>query len=140
MKHRELSYPVLIWGRDYAFLADSIAKLERTPRSQFERLRKQAKRGHVFLLDSEGRMFKVTDRIVISSVKPIIRLFANFRTAPILSEGENLNIDQFKRQIESAIGARQKGDYDCDFLSQLAEALPSAATYRDALNCVPKGM
>lgn len=140
MKHRELTYPVLIWGDDYVFIAKNIKMLEWTPRSELNRLRRQALDRKVFILDSAGMFFRVDDEVVISTENPILRLFVDLRTAPILSQGQKLDIDEFKQKIVHAVSARQKGDRGSDFIGQLNRSLPFAETYRDALNCVPKGM
>jgi hypothetical protein len=135
-----LDYPVLIWGKDYVFLAKNRKAYERTPRSQFERLREQARAGKTKLLDSSGMLFQVTDKTVISSQHPVLSWFGEFRTAPVLSEGRKLDLDEFKSHIQRAIRARQRGEYDSDFIAELTAKLPSASNYREALACVPKGM
>jgi hypothetical protein len=128
MDHRDLAYPVLVWGEDYTYLARTVADYERTPRSQFKRLRRQARDG------------KVMDKLAISTQKPILKWFCEFRTAPVLTDGKRLELDEFKRHVERAIWVRQRGDYDCDFIGELRKTLPLATSYREALACVPKGM
>jgi hypothetical protein len=140
MNHRELIYPVLIWSDSYVFIAKNIKELEWTPRSQLKRLKQQAIDGKVFILDSDGMFFRVDDEVVISTQNPILKFFVDLRTAPILSQGRKLHIAEFKQQIMHAVSARQKGDRGSDFIGQLNRSLPFAETYRDALNCVPKGM
>lgn len=140
MDHRMLDYPILIWGSDYVFLAKNIGAYERTPRSQFKRLRQQALEGKTRLLDSSGTIFRVTDEIVISSQHPLLRWFVEFRTAPVLSKGQRLTLDEFKDYVQRAIRVRQRGEYDSDFAGQLMAKLPEARSYREALTCVPKGM
>ena len=140
MDHRELKYPILIWGKDYVFLAKTPLDFERTPRSQFERLRKQARGRRTRLLDSSGMLFKVTDKLVISSQHPILKWLVEFRTAPVLADGRKLDLEEYKTHIQRAIRARQWGDFDSDFVGELMANLPSATSYREALACVPKGM
>lgn len=138
--HNLLTYPVLICGEDYAYLAKTKKDLERTPKSQFDRLRDQARRGKVQLLDSNGMAYSVTDRIVTSTQNFLLKWFTEFRTAPVLSNGRQLELSEFKRKLEAAIWARQKGDFDCDFIGELKRALPSATSFREAMGCVPQGM
>lgn len=134
------SYPILVWGSDYVFLAKDRKAIERTPRSQFERLRKEAHQGKTRLLDSNGMLFRVTDRIITSSRIPILNWFPGFRTAAILSDGKKLNLEEFKRCVQDAIRVRQMGEYDSDFMGEFLAKLPSANNYKEALACVPRGM
>lgn len=140
MEHSALSYPVLIWGADYIFLAKDMYALERTPRSQLERLINQARKGKTKLLDSKGMYFKVLDEVIISTRHPIFKLFCELRTAPLLSEGRKLSIEEFKTRVIQAVRVRQCGEYDSQFIDELMQRLPFASSYREALACIPKGM
>ena len=140
MDHNLLTYPVLIWGEDYVFLAKTKKDIERTPKSQFDSLRNQARRGKTKLLDSNGMVYSVTDETIISTQHFLLKWFTEFRTAPILSNGQQLELSEFKRKLEAAIWARQRGDFDCDFIGELKRALPSATSFREAMGCVPQGM
>ena len=140
MDYRTLAYPILIWGEDYVFLAKNIKSFERTPRSQFGRLRNQARNGKTRLLDANGMYFRVTDEVVISSKHPVWKWFSEFRTAPVLSEGRKVELEEYKQRVKRAISARQRGEHGSNFVAELMEKLPSANSYREALACVPKGM
>jgi hypothetical protein len=138
VEHSALSYPVLIWGADYIFLAKDMNAFERTPKSQFDRLRNQARKGKTKLLDSNGMYFKVVDELIISSRHPFFKWFCEFRTAPLLSEGRKVGLEEFKTLVIQAVRVRQRGEYDSNFLDELMGKLPFASSYRDALACVPK--
>lgn len=135
-----LAYPVLIWGEDYVYLAKTNSDIERAPRSDFDHLRQQARSGKVRLLDSDGMIYDISDELIISTQNIVLKWFSEFRTAPVLSDGRQLDLDEFKRKLERAIWVRQRGDFDGDFIGALKRALPSATTYREALACVPDGM
>ena len=122
------------------FLAKDIGSIERTPKSEFERLRRQARQGKVQLLDSEGMFFAVVDKLVISSQSPFLKWISEFRTMPILARGRQVDLGEFKKLAERAITVRQRGEYGCDFVGEFKDKLPSANSYREVLACVPRGM
>lgn len=140
MQHRDLIYPLLIWGSDYAFVAKDYFSYEKTPKYQFDRLRNQAINGKVKILTSDGMMFRVSDEIIISSQRPILKWMVEFRTAPILTNGRKVDLSEFKKMVEQAVRVRQQGDYDADYLGRLMAVLPDAKTYEEAINCVPRVM
>ena len=140
MDHRNLSYPILVWGEDYVFLAKNYHSIENTPRSQYERIKSQSNRGNVKLLTSDGDIFTVSDRVIISTNAPILRWIVGFRTAPILKDGRRIDLDEYKKLISKAVQIRQRGDYDSNYFGELTAALPHATTYAEAMDCVPKAM
>ncbi|QUL36896.1 hypothetical protein [Erythrobacter sp. JK5] len=140
MDHRELSYPILVWSKEYVFLAKTTADFERTPRTMFEELRQQARDGEVKLIDSKGFLFHVVDELIISTRNPILKWLVEFKTAPVLAGGQKLSLEEFKQCIKQAIRVRQRGEYDSDFVGELNQTLTSAVSYEDALNSVPRGM
>ena len=94
------------------------------------------------LLDAAGQRFEVRcwrdvpARGVLERIRRMMQ-FAPVRE-PVVEGSTRLSLDEFKREIESAVRALGKASQDLDLEADLREPLTRALSYVEALAAVPE--
>ena len=65
-KDPDLQFQVVIWGTDFLLKAESYAALERGSKSDFKRLKGQALKGCIRLLDTQGVLYRIVAIIYLT--------------------------------------------------------------------------
>lgn len=138
MNTRELKFPVLQWGKDWVFKADSHKQFVQVDRSWLLTLREATRAGEVHLLDSSGRMFDVVDAVPVQPRDPLSKIFRSPTVEKILANERQLDLEEFKTYVRKAVNARQRYDRGSYILEDTMEKLPHAQNYREAIESLPK--
>ena len=135
---KELEFPVLQWGKDWIFKADTYKHFVQVDRSWMPTLRAAARAGEVHLLDSAGRLFAVVDAEPLSAGNLLARIFGPPLVAKMLGDERQLDLEEFKKYVRKAVNARQQFDRGSYILEDTMKNLPHAQTYREAIESLPK--
>lgn len=137
-----LSYPVLAYWEDYIYVAHKQSQLCLYTRRTLADSVQFARRGKSHLLDSSGRHFLIADfaptEVMGSWIGQVLRLLRIHFAVPVLSDGKQLPLKDFKVALAKAVWRRYRYDGDKDSGTTAIAAIRKADSYRAAMDALPK--
>ncbi len=130
-----LNYPVVSWSATHFNRLRSPKQMIANDRSVFEDWKRLKNRGRI--LDSSGMKHSIVDVVDLNEGGRFSHLLFGYKVIPILGVKVQLSLEDFKSEIRKGIAMRERGDYDSWIGVDTEERLPSATTYREAIESLP---
>jgi hypothetical protein len=138
--HSPIQAPSIFWTDDSVFCDSHTDQVWRVWKRTYIRWNKYCK--VKIILDSSGKRF-VIDRF--EEVLPQSRIAAFFRekywmawVTPIIISEKQLSLEEFKKEVLRAVKAKQRYDRGSRIVENTMEKLPSAETYIEVIEALPK--
>lgn len=136
-KDPDLRFPVVIWGTDFLFKAESYAALERGSKSDFKRLKGQALKGCIRLLDTQGVVYQIVDINQKSYNGLIDRLLGSVRNDYVYHKEKSLNVSGCKIMLNSLIERRLRHDRENFELLKVQTRISEARSVAEVVMAMP---